>query len=38
MSTPQHQPTGLFETLRREMRLKGYSHETMKNLEPPRAK
>jgi site-specific recombinase XerD len=30
MSTPQHQPPGLFETLRQEMRLKGYSHETMK--------
>jgi hypothetical protein len=29
MSTRQRQPAGLFETLRREMRLKGYSHETM---------
>jgi site-specific recombinase XerD len=30
MSTPQHQPPGLFEILRQEMQLKGYSHETMK--------
>lgn len=30
MSTSQHQPTGLFETLRREMRLRNYSHKTIK--------
>ncbi len=31
MNTPHQPPTpGLFETLRREMRLKGYSHKTVK--------